>query len=292
MTADTLWMTHRRLQAFVRQPWYLVFTLIQPAIWLFLFGNLFKRIIELPGFGSQSYLTYIVPGVVVMSAMASNMWAGMGTMEEIERGTLNRFLITPVSRGAIMNANVIEQALSTTIQSLIIVLLAWAAGADYPGGPAGVLVLILVAILLGTVFSALSNTVGMLVRQRETIIGLNTLLLLPLTFISTTFMAETLMPGWMQTLTNFNPVNWAVEAARAALAENPDWGDVFVPGAALLALAVLTVWLSTRTFRTYQKWVLSRHPAPTHEGGAGCVHYGRWRGDRDVQGPRPRCRLR
>lgn len=255
MTTDTLWMTHRRLQAFVRQPWYLVFTLIQPAIWLFLFGNLFKRIIELPGFGSRSYLTYIVPGVVVMSAMASNMWAGMGTMEEIERGTLNRFLITPVSRGAIMNANVIEQALSTTIQSLIIVLLAWAAGADYPGGPAGVLVLILVAILLGTVFSALSNTVGMLVRQRETIIGLNTLLLLPLTFISTTFMAETLMPGWMQTLTNYNPVNWAVEAARAALAENPDWGDVLTPGAALLVLAVLTVWLSTRTFRTYQKSV-------------------------------------
>ena len=190
-----------------------------------------------------------------MSAMSSNMWAGMGTMEEIERGTLNRFLITPVSRGAIMNANVIEQALSTTIQSLIIVLLAWAAGADYPGGPAGVLVLILMAILLGTVFSALSNTVGMLVRQRETIIGLNTLLLLPLTFISTTFMAEELMPGWMQTLTNYNPVNWAVEAARSALTENPDRGDVARPAIGLLVLAVLTVWLSTRTFRTYQKSV-------------------------------------
>jgi ABC-2 type transport system permease protein len=232
-----------------------VFTLIQPAIWLFLFGNLFKRIVELPGFGSASYLTYIVPGVVVMSAMSSNMWAGMGTMEEIERGTLNRFLITPVKRGAIMNANVIEQALSTTIQSLIIVLLAWAAGATYPGGPAGVLVLVVMAILLGAVFSSLSNTVGMLVRQRETIIGLNTLLLLPLTFVSTTFMAKDLMPDWMQSLTNYNPVNWAVEAARAALAENPGWGDVVKPGAALLVLAVLTVWLSTRTFRTYQKSV-------------------------------------
>ena len=99
MTADTWWMTQRRLQVFVRQPWFLVFTLIQPVIWLFLFGNLFKRVVDLPGFGSTSYLTYIVPGVVVMSAMASNMWAGMGTMEEIERGTLNRFLVTPVRRG-------------------------------------------------------------------------------------------------------------------------------------------------------------------------------------------------
>jgi ABC-2 type transport system permease protein len=118
-----------------------------------------------------------------------------------------------------------------------------------------VLVLIAMAILLGTVFSALSNTVGMLVRQRETIIGLNTLLLLPLTFISTTFMAKDLMPGWMQTLTGFNPVNWAVEAARSALAENPDWGAVGKPAGGLFVLAVLTVWLSTRTFRTYQKSV-------------------------------------
>jgi ABC-2 type transport system permease protein len=255
MIADTWWMTRRRLQVFVRQPWYLVFTLIQPVIWLFLFGNLFKRVVELPGFASTSYLTYIVPGVVVMSAMASNMWAGMGTMEEIERGTLNRFLVTPVRRGAIMNANVIEQAVSTTVQSLIIVLLAWAAGARYPGGAAGVSVLIVVAVLLGTVFSALSNTVGMLVRQRETIIGLNTLLLMPLTFVSTTFMAEALMPGWMGALTNYNPVNWAVEAAREALAARTDWASVGWPAGALLALAVLMVWVSTRTFRTYQKAV-------------------------------------
>jgi ABC-2 type transport system permease protein len=190
-----------------------------------------------------------------MSAMASNMWAGMGTMEEIERGTLNRFLVTPVRRGAIMNANVIEQAVSTTAQSLIIVALAWASGARFPGGPAGVLVLIVVAVLLGTVFSAMSNTVGMLVRQRETIIGLNTLLLLPLTFVSTTFMNEALMPGWMRALTNYNPVNWAVEAAREALAERPDWAGVALPAAGLLLLAAAMVWLSTRTFRTYQKAV-------------------------------------
>ena len=255
MIADTWWMTQRRLRVFVRQPWYLVFTLIQPVIWLFLFGNLFERVVDLPGFGNTSYLTYIVPGVVVMSAMASNMWAGMGTMEEIERGTLNRFLVTPVRRGAIMNANVIEQAVSTTVQSLIIVLLAWASGARYPGGPAGVLVLIAMAVLLGTVFSAMSNTVGMLVRQRETIIGLNTLLLLPLTFVSTTFMNEDLMPPWMRVLTGYNPVNWAVVAAREALAERPDRGDVWLPAVGLLLLAVLMVWLSTRTFRTYQKAV-------------------------------------
>jgi ABC-2 type transport system permease protein len=255
LAVDTWWMTHRRLKALGRQPWVLIFTLLQPMIWLFLFGNLFRKVVELPGFGAPSYLTYLVPGVVVMNAVSSSMWAGMGTLEEIDRGTLNRFLGTPVRRGAIMNANVIEQAVSTTVQSLIIVLLGLAAGARYPGGFAGLVVLVVTSALLGIVFSALSNTVGMLVRQRETIIGLNVMLLLPLTFLSSAFMAEELMPRWMQRVAAANPVNWALDSTRAALARHPDWGTVLVHGGWLLALAVAMVVLSTRTFRAYQKGV-------------------------------------
>jgi ABC-2 type transport system permease protein len=255
VVANTWWMTHRRLQAFVRQPAYLLITLVQPVIWLFLFGNLFRKVVELPGFGTSSYLDYLVPGVVVMSAVSSNMWAGMGTMEEIDRGTLNRFLTTPVSRSAIINANVVEQALSTTVQSIVIILLGWLGGATYPGGGLGLVILVVASVLLGTVFGAMSNTIGMLVRQRETIIGINTFLLLPLTFLSTVFMPTELMPGWMRAIANANPVDWAVQAGRGALAADPVWGTVLSRGAWLLALAVVAVWLSTRTFRAYQKSV-------------------------------------
>jgi ABC-2 type transport system permease protein len=193
--------------------------------------------------------------VVIMSALSSNMWAGMGALEEIERGTLNRFLITPVSRSAIMNAGVAEQALTTTLQSLIIVGLAALGGAEFAGGTGGVLVLVVAAVLLGTVFSALSNTIGMLVRQRESIIGLSTMLLLPLTFLSPVFMPASLMPGWMQSLANANPVTWALKISREALGGSPDWASVALQGAMLTGLAVLMVALSIRTFRAYQKTV-------------------------------------
>jgi ABC-2 type transport system permease protein len=252
---QTWWLTHRQLKALLRQPAILVITLVQPVIWLFLFGNLFRRVVELPGFGSVSYLDYLVPGVVVMNAVSSNMWAGMGAIEEIERGTLNRFLITPVNRGAIMNANVIVQALSTAFQSTIIVLLGWAAGAHFPGGPAGPAALVVASMLLGTVFGALSNVFGMTLRQRESIIGLSIFLLLPLTFLSTAFMAKGLMPGWMQAIAGANPVNWALDAARGALAEHARWGSALWHGSWLLLLAAATVWLSTLTFRTYQRSV-------------------------------------
>ncbi|MBC3841664.1 ABC transporter permease [Streptacidiphilus sp. 4-A2] len=253
--AQTWFMTRRQFTAFARQPAYLVITLIQPVIWLCLFGALFHKVVELPGFGGGSYLDYLVPGVIVMSAVSANMWAGMGTLEEIERGTLNRFLITPVRRSALMNANVIAQSVTTALQSLIIIALGWAGGAHYPGGLPGILVLVLASSALGTIFGAFSNALGMLVRERESIIGINTFLLLPLTFLSSAFMAPALMPHWMQVVARFNPVNWALEAGRAAMAARPDWWSVFSHGSWTLLLAAFAVWLSLRTFRSYQKSV-------------------------------------
>ncbi|MGY5050831.1 ABC transporter permease [Streptomyces sp. 900105755] len=253
--SQTWYMTQRQLVVFARQPAFAVITLIQPVIWLFLFGNLFRKVVELGGFGTTSYLDYLVPGVVVMSALSSNMWAGMGTLEEIQRGTLNRFLTTPVSRAALMNGNVVNNGLVTAGQSLIIVLLGLLGGADYPGGVGGIAVLLVSAVLLGTIFGALSNALGMLVRERESIIGINTFLLLPLTFLSSAFMAPSQMPGWMRHVADFNPLNWAMVASRSALSADPDWGAVLGRGGALLALAVAAVWLSIRTFRSYQRSV-------------------------------------
>ncbi|MEV6303125.1 ABC transporter permease [Actinoplanes sp. NPDC051861] len=255
LVLHTWWMTGRRLKVLAKQPAFIVIMLVQPAIWLFLFGNLFRRVVELPGFGAGDYLDYIVPGVVVMTAVSSNMWAGMGVLEEIERGTMNRLLTTPVSRAAIMNGLVAEQAISTAVQVTAIILLGLLAGASYPGGAAGLLVMLVAALLLGTIFSALSNTIGMLARQRETIIGINTLLLLPLTFLSSAFMAESLMPSWMRTVAAANPVNWALDAIRSAMSAAPDWGLVASRCGWLLAAAAVMVLLSTGTFRAYQKSV-------------------------------------
>lgn len=252
---QTWYMTQRQFQAVAKQPVYLLITLVQPVIWLFLFGGLFRKVVQLPGFGSGSYLDYLVPGVVVMSAVSSNMWAGMGTLEEIERGTLNRFLVTPVHRSALMNAGVLMQATTTAVQSAVIVLLGWAGGAHYPGGAPGLVVLVAASAVLGTVFGAFSNAIGMLVRERESIIGVNSFLLLPLTFLSSAFMAPGLMPHWMRVLARFNPVNWALEASRAAMRPHPDGWSLLSHGGWLLLLAVAAVQLSLRTFRSYQRSV-------------------------------------
>jgi len=255
IATHTSLMTGRQLRALARQPAYLVISLIQPVIWLFLFGSLFRKIVELPGFGAPSYLDYLVPGVVIMSALSTSMWSGMTVLEEIDRGVMDRFLVLPLHRSAIINASVIMQSIMTTVQSVIIVALGWAAGANYPGGVAGVLVLIAGSVLIAIVFSAFSNTVGMLARQRETIIGINTFLLLPLTFLSSAFIVTALMPHWMRVVADGNPVNWALEAGRAAMSASPDWSRVLAWGGGLALLAAGVTALSVLTFRAYQKSV-------------------------------------
>jgi ABC-2 type transport system permease protein len=254
LLTDTWYLTGRKLHAFVRQPWVLAFSVIQPVIWLFLFGEMFRRIIDIPGFGYQgSYLAYLVPGIVAMNAMSGNMWAGMSMIEEIDRGTLNRFLVTPASRLAIMNASVVEQAVSTTIQTLIIVVLGYAGGASYPGGAVGIVVLIAAAIGIGVFWGALSNMTGMLLRSREAIIGVYTFFMLPLMFLSSAFIRPSFLPGWMQAIASRNPLNWEVQIGRSVLSANPDWTAVAIRGGGILVLALIAIAISVTTFRSYAK---------------------------------------
>ena len=110
---------------------------------------------------------------------------------------MDRMLAAPVWRGALNLGSVAQAVIQILVQTLVIVLLAWALGAHYTGGVGGVLILMLVAALLGAAFASLSNGLGVLTRQRESLIGAVTLVLLPLTFLSSALMQQSLAPDWI-----------------------------------------------------------------------------------------------
>ena len=200
---------------------------MQPIIWLLLFGALFKAVTEIPGFHGGSYIDFLTPGVVVMLAVSSAGWTGMGFIEDINSGVMDRMLAAPVWRGALNLGSVAQAVIQILIQTLLIVLLALALGAALrQRRRRRVLILMLVAALLGAAFASFSNGLGVLTRQRESLIGAVTLVLLPLTFLSSALMQQSLAPGWIGTVAKFNPVNWAVEAGRSAAMEQIDWGLV------------------------------------------------------------------
>jgi len=243
----------RGIRVLVRNPAFLGITLTQPIIWLLLFGALFKAVTEIPGFHGGSYIDFLTPGIVVMLAVSSAGWTGMGLIEDINSGVMDRMLASPAWRGA-PNAGLVAYAVLTIVlQSVLIVLLALLLGARYTGGVGGVLLLILVACLLGAAFASLSNGVAMLARQRETLIGAVSFVLLPLTFLSAARRQQSLVPAWIRSVARFNPVNWAVQAGRSAAMQRIDWGLVGTRIGLLVAFALLSAAFATRAFSRYQR---------------------------------------
>jgi ABC-2 type transport system permease protein len=252
---DTWAMATRYVKAILRQPWWIAITLVQPVVWLLLYGALFRNVVQIPGFQGDDYDQFLAPGIVVMTALFSAGWGGMGTINDLESGIVDRFLVTPVRRMPLLAGPLVQSAIVIVIQSLIIVGLALAVGASFPGGVAGVVVLIAVSALLGVGFGALSHGMALLARREETLIAAMNFLLLPLTFLSTAFMQASLVPGWIRDVAKFNPVNWAVEAGREAAMGSTDWGLVAGRSALLAAFALVSAMFAVRAFRTYQRSV-------------------------------------
>jgi ABC-2 type transport system permease protein len=228
---------------------------VQPVIWLLLFGELFQSVVDIPGFEGGDYKQYLVPGVLVMTAFFSSGWNGMSTIEDLERGVTDRLLVTPTSRLPLIAGRLGQNAVQVLVQSVVIIGMALAIGVSFDGGVAGVAVLLLVAVLLGTAFAALSNALALVARQEESLIGAVTFLQLPLVFLSTAFMQESLVPDWVSTLATYNPVNWAVVASRDAVQGGADWSSIAGYSALLAAFALACTTLATRAFRAYQAQV-------------------------------------
>src|ERR1700754_4534099 len=243
----------RNARVMLRQPAFMVITIVQPLIWLLLFGALFKAVTQIPGFASGSYLDFLTPGVVVMLAVSSAGWTGMGFIEDMNSGVMDRMLVAPAWRGAFNLGSVAQSVISVVFQTLLIVVLALILGADYVNGIGGVLVLLLVAALLAAIFASFSNALGILTGQRETLIGAVSALLLPLTFLSSALMQTSLAPGWIGTVAKFNPVDWAATAAPNATPQSFDWGLVGLRLGLLAALCALAAFLATRAFSVYQR---------------------------------------
>lgn len=245
-------ITLRQLRALFRQPAWIGITLIQPMIWLLLFGSLFKSIANIPGFHGGSYVEFLTPGLIVMLAISSAGWSGMGYIEDMNIGVMDRFLVSPIWRGALNAGNVAQQIIVIVIQSVIVACISLAIGGHFPDGPGGVAILIAVSALIGASFASLSNALALVVRQRESLIGAVTTVTLPLTFLSTAFMQQTLVPNWIRWIARFNPVNWAVQAGRSATTQHTDWNLVLTRIGLLALLLLASAWLATRSFRAYQ----------------------------------------
>lgn len=253
----TLQLTARAYRGTVRIPVFALMNLVQPMIWLLLFGQLFRKVVEIPGFsapgGNATYLEFMTPGVVMMTAMFGAAWAGTTFVQDMERGVMDRLLASPVSRTAMLVASMAWYSVVAVVQGLVVLAVAWALGARFDGGLAGVAALLASVILLTCVIAAMSNAFALLARSQEALIGLSQLIVLPLMFLSSAVMDTRLSAAWVADAARLNPFDWAVTAGRQALAGDADWGVVGGRLALLAVAAVVMTALSLSAFRAYRR---------------------------------------
>ena len=250
---DTWFMVGRQARNLMREPIWIALLLIQPLVWLLLYGQLFKNVTQLGGFGTTSYITFLAPAIVVMNAFFGATWSGMAMIQDLDRDVIERFLTTPVRRSSIVVSQIVRSAITAAIQALIIITVSYVLGVRSSQGLLGVLVVILAGVLVNSAFAGMSQGIALLTRKEATMIAVANFIGLPLLFLSSTLLAAKQMPQWMQTLAKFNPVNWGVVMAREAILPGTDWTVVVTRGLALFALTLVMAAFATWTFRAYRR---------------------------------------
>ena len=215
---ETLALTRRLFLQLFRRPSTLVAGILQPLIWLVLFGALFAKAPEglLPGGGS--YGRFLGAGVIVFTAFSAALNAGLPVMFDREFGFLNRLLVAPLrSRSSIVLASVLYITSLSLVQSLAIVATAALLGYGWPGGAGLVLVLITLLLLVFAV-TALSLGLAFALPGHIELIAVIFVANLPLLFASTALAPLSFMPAWLGWLAALNPLTFAIEPIRAAYA--------------------------------------------------------------------------
>ncbi len=249
-----VWFTlARRFRIGLREPVWIFFSLAQPLIWLLLFTQLFKNLALMPGFPTSEYLLFFAPGLIVMMAVFSSAYTGFDILQDIQFGVVDKMLITPANRYALIIGNILNALTSLTIQILIIFIMVYIMGVSVATGAAGIILTLVIVWLIGLAFCSLSYALVIATRSQTALVVIANLLSLPLMFLSSVMMPAELVPDWVQTAMMFNPVNYSVEAVRPLFVSGYDWSSYGMGLLVLGIFAAVGVVTAVLAFRNFGK---------------------------------------
>jgi ABC transporter DrrB family efflux protein len=247
MFADTRVMAARQLRKVLRRPMYLVYLFVQPVIFVLLFRYVFGGAIHT---GRVSYVDYLMPGIIVMTATFGALTTGLGLTEDLASGVVDRFRSLPIARSAVLLGRTAADLVTNTLTLLVMLAIGLAVGFR-PGQPIYEIVLALALVLgFAYVFSWISAFVGLSVRNPETAQSVGFIWVFPLVFASSAFVPTTSMPGVVHAFADVNPVTLVVNAARSLTIGHADALTPALGSLAWLAgLLLVFVPLSVRALR-------------------------------------------
>lgn len=245
---DIATVTVRELRPVVREPLFLTVSLIQPLVFLGLFGPLLSGAVDERVFGGQDALQWFVPGILVMISLVGTSTMGSNLLAEIQSGAHERLMVTPLTRSSLLVGRALKEFAPLVVQALVIVLVALPFGFR-PHLLGTVLGLLLLGVL-GTGLGALSYALAIGVRRQEGAFwGIQQTLLFPVLILSGILLPVEVGPDWLRTVAAANPLTYVVTAERALFNGQVVAPEVVHGALAAVLVAVLGLLVGVRSIR-------------------------------------------
>ena len=256
--SDSFHLFVRSMKKLVRNPILVFFSLFQPVIFLVLFTQLFSKFGQLLGPG-VSYTVFATAGIVLQNAFSSAFQSGTAVVDDIKSGFLTKMLATPVNRSAILLGRILSDVFRVVVQTVIILGLAYVLGVYPVTGIVGYLLIIFTVAFFGLAWSGISLALGLKTKSAETVFGIAGFLTFPLLFMSTALVGQLAMPYWMQRVSSYNPISFAVNAIRNLVTGctpdlvtcniGYDWSTILQAFGVIAAIGVVTLGATLYLFR-------------------------------------------
>jgi ABC-2 type transport system permease protein len=242
--SETTIIFRRQLRIALRNPAWVIIGLVQPILYLSLFGPLLVPLAKT--FGSDNAYAIFVPGLLVQLGIFGSLFAGFGLVAEWRAGVIEAERVTPASRTALLFGRILLNMVQLLVQAIVLVALGFAFGLRASVG--GVLFGLFLTVLLGAACAAASYAIGLITKSEDVLAPMLNSIALPVLLLSGILLPMTRAPGWLMTLSDIVPFKHVVDGIRSAF--SGDFGSTVAWGTfwAVLVFAA-AIWWGTATFK-------------------------------------------
>ncbi len=245
--SDTLTITKRNLLVWMRVPAYIVFTVIQPVIFVLMFRYVFGGAIHVGIKGG--YVNFLMPGIIAQTAAFATFGTAISLAQELKKGVIDRLKSMPMSRSAVLAGRLVADTMRMTITILIVVGVGYAVGFRFENGFIPAVLMVLMGIFLGVSICMISAFTGLAIGDEESVQAFGLIWLFPLTFLSSAFVPISSMPGWLQAFANNQPVTYVVDTMRALAIGGPIAASLWKSLVWLIGILVVFGPLAVRAYK-------------------------------------------
>jgi ABC-2 type transport system permease protein/oleandomycin transport system permease protein len=244
---DTFTLTRRDIMVWTRNPSFLVFTIIQPVMFVLLFRYVFGGAINVgvPG----GYVNFLMPGIIAQSAAFASFGTAIALSRQIQRGVIDRFRSMPMARSGVLLGRLVADTLRLTITLLVILVVGYAVGFRFENGVVPAILMVVLGVVFGVAVCTVSAFIGLAIKDEESVGSFGLIWLFPLTFVSAAFVPVSSMPGWLQAFAKNQPVTIVIDEMRALALGGPLGEHAWQSALWLAGTFAVFVPLAVRAYR-------------------------------------------